>query len=137
MAGPGVAGMRRQAQVFGIFYRPFHQPAGRCRPERYDITEGRNAVIEFLKILAPRRESAKRVLHAQAIAIDQKRGEFDGKEPLKTLAGFRSAKDVFPETFESLGQTATAVLFGENLIPENPGAVIRVDDPVEFLERRK
>ena len=69
--------------------------------------------------------------------VDQARGEFDGKEPLKTIASFRMAKDVFPDTFESLGQTANAVLFGENLIPENPGTTIRVGDDVEVLETRK
>ena len=69
--------------------------------------------------------------------VDQARGEFDGKEPLKTIASFRQAKDVFPGTFESLGQTANAVLFGENLIPESPGSTIRVGDDVEVLETRK
>lgn len=68
--------------------------------------------------------------------IDQARGEFDGKEPLQTMASYRLAKQVHPETFESLGQTATAVLFGENLIPENPGGVIRVGDEVEVLAMR-
>jgi len=69
--------------------------------------------------------------------VDQVRGEFDGKEPLKMIASFRMAKDVFPNTFESLGQTANAVLFGENLIPENPGITVRLGDAVEILERRK
>jgi uncharacterized protein YcbX len=69
--------------------------------------------------------------------VDQVRGEFDGKEPLKTMATFRMAKDAFPDTFESLGQTSNAVLFGENLIPENPGATVRVSDPVEVLEFRR
>ena len=69
--------------------------------------------------------------------VDQARGEFDGKEPLKTIASFRMAKDVFPDTFEALGQTANAVLFGENLIPDNPGTTIRVGDDVEVLETRK
>jgi uncharacterized protein YcbX len=69
--------------------------------------------------------------------VDQVKGEFDGKEPLKTLASYRSAKQAFPKTYESLGQTATAVLFGENLIPENPGTTIRVGDEVEILQRRK
>lgn len=68
--------------------------------------------------------------------IDQSNGEFDGREPLKTMATFRLAKDVHPGKFESLGQTANAVLFGENLIPENPGGVIRIGDQVEVLERR-
>ena len=69
--------------------------------------------------------------------VDQVRGEFDGKEPLRTMASFRMAKDVFPDTFESLGQTANAVLFGENLIPENPGVSVHVGDPIEVLELRK
>ncbi|QYO62264.1 MOSC domain-containing protein [Leptolyngbya sp. 7M] len=69
--------------------------------------------------------------------VDQKRGEFDGKEPLKTLAGFRMAKDVFPDKFEELGQTANAVLFGENLIPDNPGASVRIGDEIEILESRR
>ena len=68
--------------------------------------------------------------------VDQARGEFDGKEPLKTIASFRMAKDVFPDTFESLGQTANAVLFGENLIPENPGTTIGVGDEVKVIEHR-
>ncbi len=69
--------------------------------------------------------------------VDQTRGEFDGKEPLKTIASFRMAKDVFPDSFESLGQTANAVLFGENLIPENPGTSVNVGDEVEVIETRK
>ena len=68
--------------------------------------------------------------------VDQAKGEFDGKEPLKTMATFRLAKHVFPETYESYGQTANAVLFGENLIPENPGVTVRVGDEVEVLESR-
>jgi uncharacterized protein YcbX len=69
--------------------------------------------------------------------VDQARGEFDGKEPLKTISTFRMAKDVFPNSYESLGQTANAVLFGENLIPENPGTTIRIGDEIEVLETRK
>jgi uncharacterized protein YcbX len=68
--------------------------------------------------------------------VDQVKGEFDGKEPLKTLASFRMAKDAFPGKFEALGQTANAVLFGENLIPENPGATVSLGDEVEVLEFR-
>lgn len=69
--------------------------------------------------------------------IDQARGESGGKEPLKTLATFRMSKDVFPETFElSFGLQPNLVLFGENLIPETPGARINVGDMVEVLEKR-
>jgi uncharacterized protein len=68
--------------------------------------------------------------------IDPERGEFDGKEPLKTLASFRMAKDAFVDTYESFGHKPTAVLFGENLIPENLGAAIRVGDQIEVIHRR-
>lgn len=68
--------------------------------------------------------------------VDQTRGEFDGKEPLKTMASFRMAKDAFAETFEKFGHGPTAVLFGENLIPENPGATLHIGDVVEILESR-
>lgn len=52
--------------------------------------------------------------------IDQETGVKDGKEPLKTLASFRTVNG--------------KVLFGQNLIAENPGGVIRVGDEVEVLE---
>ncbi len=68
--------------------------------------------------------------------VDQIRGEFDGKEPLKTLASFRMAKDAFPKTFESFGHNPTSVLFGENLIPYNPGTVIELGDEIVVLEFR-
>lgn len=68
--------------------------------------------------------------------VDQSAGEFDGKEPLRTFATFRMAKDAFPTTYEALGQTPTAILFGENLIPENPGVSVRIGDEVEVLASR-
>lgn len=68
--------------------------------------------------------------------VDQARGEFDGKEPLKTMATFRMAKDVFPNTFESFEQKPNAVLFGENLIPENPGTTITIGDEISVVEMR-
>ncbi len=68
--------------------------------------------------------------------VDPDRGEFDGKEPLKTLATFRMAKDVFPDKLEELALQPNYVLFGENLIPENPGVTIRTSDVVEVLEYR-
>lgn len=69
--------------------------------------------------------------------VDQARGAFDGKEPLQTMASFRMAKDVFPDSYESFDQKPNAVLFGENLIPENPGTTICIGDEVEVLETRK
>jgi uncharacterized protein len=65
--------------------------------------------------------------------IDQSRGEFAGKEPLKTLASFRSAKHVMPDRIERLGVGPTAVLFGQNLIPEQTGANISVGDAVDVI----
>ena len=52
--------------------------------------------------------------------IDQAAGVKTGVEPLKTLSGFRT--------------TGNKVLFGQNLIAENPGGVVKVDDAVEVLE---
>jgi uncharacterized protein YcbX len=62
--------------------------------------------------------------------VDQSRGKFDGKDPLKTLATYRIAKDVMPDRYAKLGLTPNSVLFGQNLIAENPGVVIRVGDEV-------
>jgi uncharacterized protein len=54
--------------------------------------------------------------------VDPERGEFGGKEPLRTLAKFRRDGD--------------KVLFGQNLIPRGSG-LVRVGDQVEVLEARK
>ena len=65
--------------------------------------------------------------------VDQSTGEFDGKDPLKTFANYRMAKDVMPERYESLGVGPNAVLFGQNLVAETPGAVIKVGDQIEII----
>jgi uncharacterized protein YcbX len=62
--------------------------------------------------------------------VEQTVGEFAGKEPLKTLATYRMAKDVIPDRYEALGVGANAVLFGQNLIAETPGATISVGDEI-------
>lgn len=54
--------------------------------------------------------------------VDQQSGEFTGKEPLKTLATYRSVPG--------------GVIFGENLLIENPGGVIRVGDEVKVIESK-
>jgi uncharacterized protein YcbX len=59
--------------------------------------------------------------------IDQQAGEKDGKEPLKTLAGFRIPK-------RSLKQK---ILFGQNLIAEKAGDILRVGDKIEVLETKR
>ena len=66
--------------------------------------------------------------------IDQVRGEFDGKEPLRTLASYRMAKDVIPDRFEALGMNETAVLFGQNLISEGLDQILMVGDEVKVTE---
>ncbi len=62
--------------------------------------------------------------------VDQVKGVFDGKEPLRTLASFRMAQDVMPDRYEALGLNPTAVLFGQNLVAETPGVSIHVGDSV-------
>ncbi|HRI03695.1 MAG TPA: MOSC domain-containing protein [Pyrinomonadaceae bacterium] len=65
--------------------------------------------------------------------VEQSSGEFAGKEPLKTLATYRMAKDIVPDRYEALGVGANAVLFGQNLITETPGATINVGDEIVVL----
>ena len=55
--------------------------------------------------------------------VDQETGERTGKEPLRTLSIYRSVKG--------------NVLFGQNLIAENAGGVVKIGDKVEVLERAK
>jgi uncharacterized protein YcbX len=52
--------------------------------------------------------------------IDQKTGEKDGAEPLKTLAGFR--------------KKSGNVYFGQYLIADKAGEIIEISDKVEILE---
>lgn len=59
--------------------------------------------------------------------IEQTTGEKDGKEPLKTLASFRIPKRSIKKK----------ILFGQNLIAEKAGAVLRVGDKVEVLETKR
>lgn len=67
--------------------------------------------------------------------VDQAKGDFAGKEPLKTFASYRMAKDIMPERYESLGVGPNAVLFGQNLIAESLGKTIKVGDAIEILGR--
>ena len=59
--------------------------------------------------------------------IDQAAGEKNGQEPLKTLAGFRIPKRSIKKK----------ILFGQNLIAEKAGAVLRVGDKIEVLETKR
>jgi uncharacterized protein YcbX len=58
--------------------------------------------------------------------IDQIDGVKTGVEPLKTLAGFRVPKR----------SVKKKILFGQNLIAESAGAVLRVGDEFEILETK-
>jgi uncharacterized protein YcbX len=59
--------------------------------------------------------------------IDQVKGEKQGTEPLKTLAAFRTPKRSIRKK----------ILFGQNLIAENEGDVLRVGDEIEVLEIKR
>jgi uncharacterized protein len=59
--------------------------------------------------------------------IDQETGVLQGKEPLKTLATYRLVKRA----------GKSKINFGQNLIAENPGTQIRLDDKIEILETKK
>ncbi len=65
--------------------------------------------------------------------INQTDGALSGKEPLKTLAKYRLAKQVFPATYADLELNENAVLFGQNLVAENFGKAIKIGDKVEIL----
>ncbi len=65
--------------------------------------------------------------------IDQAEGFFTGKEPLKTLADYRLAKDIFPNNFSSLGLNKNSVLFGQNLIAEGFGEILKIGDEIKVL----
>jgi uncharacterized protein YcbX len=66
--------------------------------------------------------------------VDQAKGLFGGKEPLRTLADYRKAQQVMPDAYAAMGMGGNDVLFGQNLVPENVGEPIRVGDGVEVLE---
>jgi len=58
--------------------------------------------------------------------IDQSSGEKQGVEPLKTLASFRIPKRSIKKK----------ILFGQNLITENAGEILRVGDKLEVFETK-
>jgi hypothetical protein len=65
--------------------------------------------------------------------IDQAEGIKSGKEPLKTLAQYRKASQLFPMTYEKLGLSENGVLFGQNLVAENFGEKVKVGDELELI----
>ncbi len=63
--------------------------------------------------------------------VDQRTGVADSREPLRTLAGFRMASRIFPDSFSELGLEPNDVLFGVNLIPEAIGARLTSGERIE------
>ena len=105
-------------------------PMNRFRPNL--VVSGSDAFAEDnwnkIRIGDAEFRSSKPCARCVMTTVDQEYGEFAGKEPLKTLASYRMAKNVMPERVTALGMSDTAVLFGQNLIAENFGATIRVGD---------
>ena len=115
---------------------PFPLPMDRFRPNL--VVKGSESFEEdkwrTIRIGVTLFRSTKPCERCVVTTVDQATGEFDGKEPLRTLASFRTAKNLLPDTYEKRGLSATAVLFGQNLLPENPGASVRIGNRVEVLE---
>lgn len=65
--------------------------------------------------------------------IEQETGISDVREPLKALATYRKASDIFPDNFEKFDLNKNDVLFGQNLAAENFGKEIKVGDKVAIL----
>ena len=59
--------------------------------------------------------------------IEQSKGEKQGTEPLKTLSKYRIPKR----------SVKKKILFGQNLIAENAGGIIKIGDKIEILETKK
>lgn len=115
-------------------YRPL--PMNRFRPNI--VVEGSEPFAEDhwkrIRVGDAIFRSTKPCARCVITTIDQVRGEFDGKEPLKTLASYRMAQDAMPATYDSLGMAPTAVLFGHNLVGESIGATINVGDEITVTE---
>lgn len=113
-----------------------HLPMNRFRPNL--VVSGSDAYAEDdwqrIRIGEAEFRGTKPCERCVITTVEQSKGEFAGKEPLKTLAAYRRAEMVMPERFNALGVTKNAVIFGQNLIAESVGATVRVGDVVEVLE---
>lgn len=78
--------------------------------------------------------STKPCARCVVTTIDQSSGVSDVSEPLRTLATYRKSSDVFPETFGDYGLGKNDVLFGQNLVAENFGEVIKIGDEIEIID---
>lgn len=103
-------------------------PMNRFRPNF--VVSGSDAFAEDnwkqIKIGAVVFHLVKPCARCVVTTIDQMSGEKQGVEPLKTLASYRIPKRSIKKK----------ILFGQNLIAENVGAVIRVGDKVEVIEAK-
>lgn len=103
-------------------------PMNRFRPNF--VVSGSDAFAEDnwkqIKIGATVFHVVKPCARCVVTTIDQTSGEKQGVEPLKTLASYRIPKR----------SAKKKILFGQNLIAENVGAVIRVGDQVEVIETK-
>jgi uncharacterized protein len=80
-----------------------------------------------LKIGASLFHAVKPCARCVITTIDQSNGVKQGVEPLKTLAAFRIPKRSIKKK----------ILFGQNLIVENAGEIVKIGDRVEILESKK
>lgn len=78
--------------------------------------------------------STKPCARCVVTTIDQETGISDTQEPLRTLAKYRKSSDVIPNEFEELGLNKNDVLFGQNLVAENFGEIIKVGDEIRLVE---
>lgn len=78
--------------------------------------------------------STKPCARCVVTTINQEKGISESREPLKTLAKYRQAKDVFPNDYEKFGLDKNAVLFGQNLVAGNFGEMIKVGDELKVLD---
>ena len=99
-------------------------PMNRFRPNF--VVEGAEAFAEDrwkkIKIGAEIFHVVKPCARCVMTTIEQTNGEKDGKEPLRTLAKYRTKRG--------------KVLFGQNLIAEKAGAIVSVGDKIEVLETK-
>lgn len=77
--------------------------------------------------------STKPCARCVVTTIDQNTGISDIREPLKTLATYRKASKIYPDTYEDLGLGKNDVLFGQNFVAENFSEEIKIGDKIQVL----
>jgi uncharacterized protein len=110
-------------------------PMNRFRPNIVIKGSGAYAEDKWRNIRIGEAEfrSTKPCARCVMTTIDQTNGISLGKEPLKTLAKYRLAKQIFPDNYESLHLSENAVLFGQNLVSQSTGKIIRAGDRLTVL----